>query len=242
MTKPTSFLSLASLLVLAASAACGGAVSDGDRGDLGGRPAATDPPATRPPPSESDLAGFTAFCAPSSDPGKEELRVFEALAPRRAADYFALRHLEGGFDGPDVRDVITVAERGTRCATATDHAACEAAYDALVLRGLFFNYVFFTRGDEVGIVQSRDDALDLLGGVDSPEEAYFVASWSGYGISCSGETAAAFRPATDGDGFELVAESGGCMTPVDRVVVRVRADGRVEEIDRREISPEQGCM
>lgn len=229
----TSFVSAMSLV----AAACGGRAADGSPAPSGEEPEGASTAPTNPVEPARTAA---PFCVKRSNAGVDRA-IFDALTPSPPADYLALRHLTGGFDEPDGgRELVTEAERGERCATAKDRALCERRYRSLGDIGLFFSYVFFTRGDEVGTVEDAAAAVKLVGTVDSPEDAFFVARFAGFAATCDGEASAAYR-ATD-DGFELVAESGGCNSPVSRVVVRVRRDGTVEEVSRKTIGPSRPCM
>src|SRR5688572_24317653 len=130
-----------------ALAACGGASTVEPAG--GGT---TSDPNSAPKEAEGEL---TSFCTAPATPGSfADTRIFAGLEPTSPTDYLALRHNEGGFDGPWPRKVITVAERGKLCAKAPDAAKCEQDYASLVLNELFFPYVFYTRGQDVGIVRS----------------------------------------------------------------------------------------
>lgn len=225
------------VLFLVALSACGGkAVDDGSPTS----PPSTDAPAKNDSTPAEPSWTPAAFCAPGSASAIDR-RIFDALSPRPAADYLALRHLSGGFDEPDGgRALVTDAERGNRCATASDAASCEQRYTSLALDGLFYSYVFYTRGDEVGKIENAAQAVKLVGTIDSPEDAYFVAGFAGFGATCDGEAKGAYRK-TD-DGFEIVTQTGGCNAPVQQVIVRVHGDGSVEEVSRKTTGPETGCM
>lgn len=113
---------------------------------------------------------------------------------------------------------------------ASDGAACKKSYGRLESDAPWSPLVFFTRGDKVGIVRSHGGAMTLLGTIDSPEEAFYVAQLGGFRFTCTGDNAAGYR-AVDG-GFEIVTQAGGCGKPIERIVVRVYADGTLEEISR----------
>jgi len=234
------FLVTPLVLLSIAVGACGGKATED-----GSRPAAGDPGG----PTGGDAATAdaqdapltpAAFCA-SGAAQPIELEIFHALTPAPPADYLALRHLTGGFDEPDGgRQLVTDAERGEQCATASDRASCERRYRGLGDIGLFYSYVFFTRGDVVGKIEDAASAIRLLGTIDSPEEAFFVAGKSGFAATCDGEAKAAYRKV--GDAYELVTQRGGCSAPVEQVIVRVHGDGTVEEMSKKTIGPETGCL
>lgn len=197
-----------------------------------------DPPAAAAGDPRGDSAApkmiAPAFCASSLEVDETSVarRIFEGLTPAPAADYVALRRLEVSL--PSRRDedpgLVTLGERGKVCATARDGTKCEKAYRGLATQDVWLPLVFFTRGDTVGIARTPASAMALLGTIDSPEEAFFIAGVSGYRFSCRGANAAGYRDM--GDGFELVAEAGGCGKPVERITVRVHANGDTEETSR----------
>jgi len=139
--------------------------------------------------------------------------------------------------------------RGTPCSGATDKPACEKKVAALRVLdqcdGLAIvpkdiaagaaaprqtgacgaGYLMYTRGDEVGTVQTADEARAFLGIIDSPQDAFLVARLGGEYFAC-GNPAAAY--ATVSDGFELVATSGARAAACTRRIVRVTRDGAVQ--------------
>ncbi len=181
-----------------------------------------------------------AFCV-TAERTSMDIEMFQRITPSPPADYLALRRLSGGFDAPPGgREVITDAERGVKCASAADRTKCESRYKSIPFNSLFYSYVFFTRGDDVGMVESAGDAMKLIGVVDSPEDAFFVARYAGFAATCAGDASAEFRE-VDG-AYELVTQQGGCMSPVERVVVRVKRDGTTEVVSKKKIGDSQGCM
>lgn len=181
-----------------------------------------------------------SFCV-TAERSSMEIELFQLITPTPPADYLALRRLTGGFDEPaGGREVLTDAERGERCKTASDRTACEKRYKGIPLDELFYSYVFFTRGDDVGKIQSATSAMKLIGVVDSPEDAFFVAWQSGFWPTCAGEASAQWRQV--GDAYEIVTQQGGCNAPVERVVVSVHRDGTIEGVSRTKISDETGCQ
>ncbi|CAN5921971.1 hypothetical protein BH11MYX4_BH11MYX4_47260 [soil metagenome] len=173
-----------------------------------------------------------AFCAGTPADDQLPRRIFDRMAPAVASDYLALRRFE--VTVPTRRDtdpgLVTLTEHGTVCASASDAARCKKAYDALAYDEPWTARVYFTRADTVGIVKNANDAIALIGAVDSPEKAFFVAGVAGFRFSCGGANAAAYRATADG--FEIVTEVGGCGRPVERVTVHVHANGATEEVDR----------
>lgn len=211
------------------TSACGGKAEGTNDPSSGGTSDSADPGAKATEPAAPAMTS-PAFCAGSPTADDVDKRIFDALTPVTPSDYLALRRLEVSVPSPREEDpgLVTMKERGTKCASASDAAACTKAYGRLETRNVWSPYVFFTRGDSVGIVQSRAAAMSLLGRVDSPEEAFFVAALDGARFECGGATPTGYR-VVDG-AFELLTDRGGCGKPLERVVVRVYADGTTEEI------------
>jgi hypothetical protein len=225
------------LLLSIAVAACGGKASEDESRPAAGGPSGSDPAGTDASVPPRTLA---AFCAGGAAQ-QIDRELFRALTPSPPADYLALRHLTGGFDEPDGgRELVTEAERGERCSTASDRASCEHRYETIGDIGLFYSYVFFTRGDEVGKIEDAPSAMRLLGTIDSPEEAFFVAGKSGFYATCDVAAQAAYRKV--GDAYELVTQRGGCKAPLEEVIVHVHANGTVEEVSKKTIGAEKGCL
>lgn len=226
MLGPDAMARLTSLLLPFATAllvsACGGQAGVDDPAPA----AKTDATSTQP------TMSAPAFCASSPADDALPQRIFAQLAPRVSADYLALRRFEISVPTPSETDagLVTLLERGKLCATAADPARCTKSYNALAYEAPWSPIVYFTRGDEVGVVKSAANAVTLLGGVDSAEEAFFVAGLAGFRFSCGGSNPAAYR-ATD-DGFEIATEVGGCGKPRERVVVHVHASGAIDEVSR----------
>ena len=214
-------LPIATTLLLAA---CGGQADTGD--PVAAATSKSDVPAAQP------TMSAPAFCAASPADDGISQRIFDQLAPRVGSDYLALRRFEVTVPSPQDGDrgLVTLLERGTLCANAADAAQCKKRYGALSYDAPWSPYVYFTRGNEVGVVKSAASAVALLGGVDSVEEAYFVAGLASFRFSCGGANPAAYR-ATD-DGFEIVTEVGGCGVPLERVVLHVHASGAIDEVSR----------
>lgn len=181
------------------------------------------------------------FCdGPSSqDVGKV---LFAALSPEKAADYVARRAYGGTIPGGLTDELHTLDERGTLCSGASDVAACKDAYAALGLPLRFGSHVCFTRGDSVGCLPSKADAMAFLGTVDSIEEAIFIAQYDGYAATCNDYRifvrAAQLADAT----FRLtLLKDIGCNGKATRALVDVSKDGNVNERDAEEIDVALGC-
>lgn len=233
------FFFASSLVAVSATAACGGKSAE----EGSPLPGSTTSPGSETAKTDSSIEPArtkASFCV-TAERTSLETEMFQLITPTPPADYLALRRLSGGFDEPDGgREIITDAERGVRCEHATDRAACEKRYANIEFNELFYPYVFFTRGDEVVKVNSAAKAVQLIGVVDSPEDAFFVARQAGFAATCAGEASAEFRKVDDT--YELVTEQGGCNSDVMRVVVRVNRDGSVEETSRTKIDDPRPCF
>lgn len=224
------------------SAACGGK-SEGTDGPSGGGSASDSAsPGSKAQAPEPPTMLSPSFCANGATADDVDTRIFDALTPVTPSDYLALRRLEVSLPTPREQDpgLVTMKERGTKCASASDPAACTKAYGRLETDDVWSPYVFFTRGDSVGIVTTRAAGMALIGTVDSPEEAYFVARLGGARFECGGADPTGYR-VVDG-AYDLLTRTGGCGKPVEHVVVRVYTNGTTEEISRVTTEPEtQPC-
>jgi hypothetical protein len=168
--------------------------------------------------------------------------LFAGLAPSKAPDYLARRQYGGELPGGLTEELHTVEERGTLCSGATDATACKEAYAALKPPARFGDHLCFTRGDGVGCLATKTDAMAFLGTIDSVEEAIFIAQYDGYGATCNDYRI--FTRATQlADGtFRLALLKGtGCNSETMRALVDVSQDGNVVERDAKQVDVAQGC-
>lgn len=148
---------------------------------------------------------------------------------------------------------------GTRCATATDAAACEEAVTAALAvpqydenggtgfplgdcYDLCAGYLLVaTRGDEVVVFRDRAAVEDLLGAIDTPVEAAWAAQLAQYTFGCGSE----FGVRKSGDGYEVAGTrlTKGCE-PIERTqyLLAVAADASIEVVDEEVIMSESGCV
>lgn len=142
---------------------------------------------------------------------------------------------------------FTADVNGVPCSGAQDQKACLAKIEAIRVLGAtcdglsvvtkirapneapskplgtcFANYLVYTRGDEVGVVQNAGEARALFGAVDSPQEALYLAKLSGENLSCTTSVQASYA-AVEG-GYEIVGSFGTC----GRRIVQVSTDGAVK--------------
>lgn len=239
--RPSTLLFFASALVaVCATAACGGKAFNDEGSPLPGSTTSPGSDTAKTDASIEPARTKASFCL-TAERSSLEIEMFQLLTPTPPADYLALRRLSGGFEEPDGgREIIVDAERGVKCEHATDRAACEKRYKNIEFNEIIFSHLFYTRGDEVVKVDSPAKAVKLIGVVDSPEDAFFVARQAGFAATCQGEASAEYRQIDDS--YELVTEQGGCNSDVMRVVVRVNRDGSVEEVSRTKIDDSRPCM
>ena len=136
-------------------------------------------------------------------------------------------------------------QRGVPCSGATDKAACSAKIASLRLLGdscegvrivtkdavseapqrepgqCSLTYLVYTRGDEVGVVRSADQARKLFGTIDSASEALYLATLACETVTC-GDVRGISSYAAVADGFDLAS---GCYR-----VVHVSSDGTIQVV------------
>ncbi|AUX25382.1 ferritin [Sorangium cellulosum] len=166
-----------------------------------------------------------------------ETSYLDGLKPRVAADYLELRaRLRGASHAPH-----TIETSGTRCARATDPAACEAKIAASSSTDGFAlgqcvqlcpqNVLIVSARDDVDTLSSKEEIKAWLGRVDSPTEAVLAAALEGYDVSCGDDLPGGVRR-VDG-GYEVLATRlTSLCAPVETTlyVLHVSADGDVGEL------------
>ena len=177
-----------------------------------GAPAQTDPAAPQVPPTTASGRSVAAWSATFTADvnGKPCSGATDPQACLKKID--AIRVLGGTCDGlavvPKVRPADVV---GSEAAPAPREAGfCSATY------------IVFTRGDEVGVVQSQVETRTFFGVVDSPQEALYLAKLNGENLSCSTSVPASWAQVEGG--FEIVGSFGTCGSRI----VRVLKDGTVQ--------------
>ena len=156
--------------------------------------------------------------------------------------------------------------QGELCAKATNRAACDARVagamdqskfpfkdDCGPMYGTCTRYVVTTLGDEVRQYQSRDGMLQLLGPIDTAQDALLLLFYDKHKVLCSNFSRqppfAGIEPASvrEIDGaFEMdfVSVQPDCSggSTRERVGMRVTRDGAVTETGREKILPPMmGC-
>lgn len=206
--------------------------------------------------------GYASVCGKASTP---LLLGVEAEPP---IDYIAERY-ESAFAGPDAGNAdqwegYDQNSAGTKCATATDKAACEKAaasyrvlptdetqcrarYASGEVEGCRANYLLYTRKDEVGSAQKFDQVRALIGTVSNLDEALLLAEWQDYSVNCSEwprsnrPPESAYRANADGS-FDLrLLRVPDCDFYRD-CYVHVDRDGTVREESCTKTNASTGCV
>lgn len=179
-----------------------------------------------------ECAGFTPALrgiAPVGAPTSLQLR--ETMEWRFAPD-----------GGPTFKTIDTV---GTPCGDAANPSACNTRLGALsstsavheICNQLCIAYqVVTTKGDTVTLIDTEQSFRDLLGTIDSPQEAAWLAYKEGFNTcGISAQYGATGARAVDG-GYEVVAVAGstcGPGTSMKRYLLRVTATGAVEKVSEQ---------
>jgi hypothetical protein len=161
------------------------------------------------------LGSFTEFC-----PAGQTIALFDALRPGVAVDYLALRSVTQLADagaGSNLQ-AMTLAERGTACANASDMPACQAKFEQIMNarppcgpQTCTDTFYVFTRGDEVG----RPDIRTLAAPIETPQEAAAVTFTGRTQLDCSGY---AYR--SGGQSIELTWMAPRCSSGSDTDITR----------------------
>nr|WP_242589030.1 ferritin-like domain-containing protein [Corallococcus macrosporus] len=133
---------------------------------------------------------------------------------------------------------------GQACATATDVPACqEALENASVTEGFHHVCLDFctdaflvtTRGDEVKTHATLAELQQVLGTIDTGQEAVLKTFAAGYSLLCGNKEHGAVKRNDDGS-FNVIATKGyacGPGTELTQHVVKVTASGEVQELEKR---------
>jgi hypothetical protein len=156
------------------------------------------------------------------------------------------------------------ATSGTRCGTAVDAAACNAAVDAILAPvddsggelatpadGFQFgqcvdlcerHVAVLTRGDEVIAVRDAGSMLLQLGDIDTPTEAIWAVRLDGYSVGCDAET---FGVREADGGYEVAAtQLTSACEPVEttQYLLAVSRKAAVSVLDDSVIDSFSGCV
>ncbi|NBD12077.1 MULTISPECIES: ferritin-like domain-containing protein [Corallococcus] len=183
------------------------------------------------------LDGYSNIeCTPRGEPAITDLSI------QPAQDSVALRLItRNGDETPTTYS--NQASVGQPCATASDVPACEQALtDARSTEGFHGAciqvcsdyFLATTRGDEVKTWSSLKALQQLLGAVDTAQDAALLTFAAGYQLSCDTLEKGAVRRNDDGS-FNVVGTKGfacGEGTNLTQYVVKVSANGEVHEVEK----------
>ena len=131
---------------------------------------------------------------------------------------------------------------GEPCASALDVQSCTALLNQASENSQYTPSIIVTSGDEVRAIEGKPDVLAFLGDIDTPEKAFLWMQVNNMGVWCNNPNSAV-APASDGESWiGLYTEMTSSCAPIteDRVEVKIRVDGSLEELSRVEISREPG--
>lgn len=232
------------VLASSAVASCGGLAGAADEAapTFGDPDAATeDSNLTCDPP----LAAYTANLRPAVPVDHVELRT---------------QHFErddGAATGDaGAKTTALDSELGTACANASDQDVCLAALEeARSGHGKGWparwggggwpdptprQFLVFTRGDEVGVVDSPQALVSFLGQIDTLEEARLVLSTASIPLSCKTTPFKTGWKRTDDGAWEMVTDGSDCGNTT-RLRMEVSPDGVVTQLAREEITTGSVC-
>ncbi|NOJ91779.1 ferritin-like domain-containing protein [Corallococcus coralloides] len=158
-------------------------------------------------------------------------------------DFVQLRYINSNGGQPPV-SYVNVSSSGEPCATATDVPACTAALEnANVTAGFHHVCVDFcseaflvtTLGNEVKTHSTLEELQQVLGTIDTEQEAVLKTFASGYSLLCGDKKYGAVKKNEDGS-FNVIGTKGyacGPGTELTQHVVRVSASGELQEQEQR---------
>jgi len=142
---------------------------------------------------------------------------------------------------------------GVPCEDASDAAACNAAWDQagkddptigheFGIQTLEREYVVVNRGDDVSTVGTRQELVDFLGSIDTPDEAIALARWDGYALRCGDRTLSSVKSLEDGRYDVVGTRVTMTCAPIEetRFTVRIDQDGQLTQLAAEVFSIEEG--
>ena len=143
-----------------------------------------------------------------------------------------------------VPEPTTQEESGVRCSGASSKAACDAAYDALVPATSWqggvpvsvSEYFTYTRGDDVGTIGNAGELREILGDIDTPNEAAVWLYVNNRAVTC-----ATLETRADGYIGHVDAELSICPITYQPVDVTVAPDGSLTETKRGAVVTTSFC-
>lgn len=210
------------LVVLAVVAFACDDKADGGSGTVASKPDAGDAGDAGEGTDESTLTCDTPLSDYSSN-----------LKPATPVDYLELRNESESSELPPF-----YGKSGSPCAAASDPPLCQSALDHVRLRdGRGWDvppdgkgYLVFTRGDEVGVIDSTEDLVPFLGTIDTAEEARLLLSIRVRPLTCQTTPFETGWIRGDDGSWEFTLDDGAAgMTRVS-----VSASGDVTTLDTEE--------
>jgi hypothetical protein len=154
--------------------------------------------------------------------------------------------------------------QGALCGTATDPTACQSQVaaagdratllfqDYMPMYGMTARYVMTSLGNEVHKYQTREELLQFLGPIDSPQDALMLLYYDMRGVLCGAvdrtQSLEGVDPATlveldDGYQAILLSQMNECgNVTTTRVTLHIARDGAVAETARETMLPQTtGC-
>ncbi|RKG70203.1 hypothetical protein D7V80_06260 [Corallococcus sp. CA054B] len=191
------------------------------------------------PEGSVDLKGYSEIACTDQNISVSDL----TLTP--APDFVQLRSFDPDTIGDQTRSpAVSMSSSGQPCATATDVPACETALkDATVTSGFHYDctgecrqhFLVTTRGDEVKTYSSQAELQQLLGTIDTEQEAVLQAFASSYSFVCGTKEQGAVKKNADGS-FNVIGTNGyacGPGTNLTQYVLKVTAAGTVQKLETR---------
>ncbi|NOK36157.1 ferritin-like domain-containing protein [Corallococcus exercitus] len=182
------------------------------------------------------LTGYSNVeCTPQGVPAIDDLSI------QPAQDYVALRQVTSyGGEGPATYE--TRVSIGEACATATNVSACQTSlaearssdgFNDACIQACSKYFLATTRGDEVKTWSTLESLQQLIGTVDTAQDAALLTFAAGYSLSCDTLERGAVKRNKDGS-FNVVGTKGfacGEGSDLTQHVVRVSADGKLNEVE-----------
>jgi hypothetical protein len=157
-----------------------------------------------------------------------------------AQDFIQIRYIYPALSDPGP---IEGASSGQACATATDVPTCEATLkEATVTSGFRRecidycqeHFLVTTSGDTVTTYATQEAVQNLLGTVDTSQEAVLRVFAAGYNLSCSELEHGAVKQNKDGS-YDVIGTQGyacGPNTALTQHLLRVSPSGDVKQLEK----------
>ncbi|MBN8469912.1 hypothetical protein JYJ95_25670 [Corallococcus exiguus] len=168
--------------------------------------------------------------------------LFDSLRPAAGLDAVQVRSTSEQPPSTGPASGIT-ASWGQACATATDVPACQAAVDAArPSEGFHFScaagacayrFLLTTQGDQVRTHSTSASVREVLGAIDTEQEAVLMAYAMDYDFLCYDVSQGGVKANADGS-FDVIGFRGiQCDRdlPITQHVLHVSASGEVREME-----------